>query len=289
MPNCCITNYVFYPAAPGAKEKKALNDFKKVLETVMKLEQNEVKSVRALSPYIGRILKSCNIGDGINCGGSFSVESDTKVEGLPGFKLYTETVWSPMPEVFSAIINKCYCDETGPLVKMLYQAEESSCGLYVTNDKEGIAFPEQVKIDICIEEKYLESYADNEYEAMEEFDEFFDEELGWTDETTKPSSFEEWVKFFEEEAENDGDGYAAIDKFDIEETPNVVPEEPFTSKGEYIIFMYTDERILKGEVKEIAKDGKITISQGEFIKSEHEAYPGKDGIILESFRLEKEK
>ena len=83
----------------------------------------------------------------VYCRGSWS---DLRLEDDNVLAWNDETAWGPMVEVFELIENSI------PGLKVWFKAEEEGMQIYVTNDKEGVYFPERYILSIDWESEYYE-------------------------------------------------------------------------------------------------------------------------------------
>lgn len=97
-----------------------------------------------------------------------------------------------------------------PGIKVYWRVEECGCGLYCTNDKEGVYFPERYWVDTCIDGEYQSEYFITEKGVYD-----------WLEDITKGRvKNEEDVNSFNSDYEDSDacdENFIYIHKFDVED------------------------------------------------------------------------
>ena len=110
---------------------------------------------------------------------------------------YASTAWTPQNETWDLLC------ERFPSVRYYYRAEEGGNGLYETNDKDGVFYPE----------RYHALYVDEDEDYFEEWFETSDKVLAWVNEQSG-LDFKS-IKEIDKHYSNDNLPYCKIYKVDI--------------------------------------------------------------------------
>lgn len=169
MPNWCSTTFSFYHN--GTKEgEAALADLHDKIEEYTK-EPSRVKN--GFGPkWLGNVADGFGIDwNTVECRGEIiditDVENDS---GRRAFRVYTETAWGPMPDMWEKIIGQRYQDQ----IMFEYIAEEPGNGVFINTDREGIFFPDRYRAGIEDGEEFYEEY----FTSDEELEKFLKEKYG---------------------------------------------------------------------------------------------------------------
>ena len=185
MPNWCSTTFSFYHN--GTKEgEAALADLHDKIEEYTK-EPSRVKN--GFGPkWLGNVADGFGIDwNTVECRGEIiditDVENDS---GRRAFRVYTETAWGPMPDMWEKIIGQRYQDQ----IMFEYIAEEPGNGVFINTDREGIFFPDRYRAGIEDGEEFYEEY----FTSDEELEKFLKEKYG-IEEPTLDSARKKAVEF----------------------------------------------------------------------------------------------
>ena len=154
MPNWCSTNYTFN--FTSAEKAKAFYDL--VDSWCHDVAENGFGEC-----WLGNIVVNSGISE-IVAGSekSFLIEPYYECRGSIVFMDYgsnrvniqTETAWSPMHDMWKAIVEKY-----APDAEVIYSADECGCELYLTNDP-------------CLEGKYIVDIMEDPDRVLDEFDSY---------------------------------------------------------------------------------------------------------------------
>ena len=169
MPNWCSTTFSFYHN--GTKEgEAALADLHDKIEEYTK-EPSRVKN--GFGPkWLGNVADGFGIDwETVECRGEIIDITDVKNDGgYRAFRVYTETAWGPMPDMWEEIIGQRYQDQ----IMFEYIAEEPGNGVFINTDREGIFFPDRYRAGIEDGEEFYEEY----FTSDEELEKFLKEKYG---------------------------------------------------------------------------------------------------------------
>lgn len=172
MPNWCFTNYVI------TGDEAEVSDLYEKLSSLPEREDVVENDFGKL--WLGNVVGLFG-GDyeKIYCRGSIS--GDIERHNPTEIHFITETAWSDMSEVWDFVLKQY------PSLKYYYQAEESGCCYYATNDAEGKYFPERYIVDQW--DKGTE-YFDTQAEAMKDVSERLGQPIeSWEDMLNKLKTF----------------------------------------------------------------------------------------------------
>ena len=153
MPNWCSTEYYVVGS------KKELSDLNKKMERLENRKKSLVKNSFG-NTWLGNLVESLG-GDWekVYCRGQWMCRVYNKENNTLTFT--TETAWKEMDE-WREFIESCY-----KTIKMLYVTEEPGCGIYQTNDLEGVFFKDKYVLDYTENVEYFETI-DQAVEFIEE-------------------------------------------------------------------------------------------------------------------------
>ena len=153
MPNWCSTEYYVVGS------KKELSDLNKKMERLENRKKSLVKNGFG-NTWLGNLVESLG-GDWekVYCRGQWMCRVYNKENNTLTFT--TETAWKEMDE-WREFIESCY-----KTIKMLYVTEEPVCGIYQTNDLEGVFFKDKYVLDYTENVEYFETI-DQAVEFIEE-------------------------------------------------------------------------------------------------------------------------
>lgn len=304
MSNLCSNKYYFYSADDREESKEALKKFYEDIEIAYRLEKENCAPNRRSAPSLKRLLQMHGIdAEKIFCRADF--DEPEEFDGK-SFILYSESAWSPTPEVFLDIFAKDYLDKDGkPLIKMVYGAEELGMGIFYSTDVKHIHFEEEIKIDLYafktaeFDAAETYEYVSSKDEAVKAFEEFFSKIYGKKEnyeekrKMTEGYSFDEWVQFFEDLSE-DNDCFISVTELEFDE-PEPLPQKEKVlqllgySKGQFVYYRKYGGQFVRGTITNIdSKTGKAEIKPAEVHKT-FTIDPGKDGYFIKTFDLPKEK
>ena len=156
MPNWCSTEYYVVGS------KKELSDLNKKMEKLENRKESLVKNDFG-NTWLGNLVESLG-GDWkkVYCRGQWMCRVYNKENNSLTFT--TETAWKEMDE-WRKFIESCY-----KTIKILFVTEEPGCGIYQTNDLEGVFF----------KDKYVLDYTENVdyFETIDQAVEFIEELIG---------------------------------------------------------------------------------------------------------------
>ena len=153
MPNLCSTDYYVFGS------KKELSDLNKKMERLENRKKSLIKNDFG-NTWLGNLVKSFG-GDleKVYCRGEWMCREYHKEKNTLTFT--TETAWREMDE-WRKFIESCY-----KTIKLLFVTEESGCGIYQTNDKDGVFFKSKYILDYTEDVEYFETI-DQAVEFIEE-------------------------------------------------------------------------------------------------------------------------
>ncbi|MBM6864559.1 hypothetical protein H6A66_05160 [Bacteroides caecigallinarum] len=153
MPNWCSTEYYVVGS------KKELSDLNEKMEKLENRKESLVKNGFG-NTWLGNLVKLLG-GDWekVYCRGQWMCRVYNKENNSLTFT--TETAWCEMDE-WREFIESCY-----KTIKMLYVTEEPGCGIYQTNDLEGVFFKDKYVLDYTEDVEYFETI-DQAVEFIEE-------------------------------------------------------------------------------------------------------------------------
>lgn len=143
MPNWSTTDY-FVIGSP-----KEIMDLNKKMEKLENRKKSLVKNGFG-NTWLGNLVQYLG-GDWekVYCRGEWMCRNYDKERNALTFT--TETAWQEMNE-WRRFIESCY-----KTIKILYVTEEPGCGIYQTNDKEGIFFKSKYILDYGEDVEYFET------------------------------------------------------------------------------------------------------------------------------------
>ena len=198
MANYCSNSIVFY-----SKSKELLTDLWNKMDSCIEDGDNNIK----------KLLKGCGCTqeevDEWADGRDYLVYLDDKVhddDGLYYFRADTESAWAPNIDSFTFLLEEKYNDK----IKLFYQSEEPGCGVFVTNDAEGIFFSERYKMDCSLDGHFITGYYASFEDLLEDINEIFPK-AGVTDKDSI-EAMEAKIKTAYKIADNIDD-YIVIDEF----------------------------------------------------------------------------
>ena len=153
MPNWSTTEYYVVGA------KKEVLDLNEKMEKLENRKESLVKNGFG-NTWLGNLVESLG-GDWekVYCRGQWMCRVYNKENNSLTFT--TETAWCEMDE-WREFIESCY-----KTIKMLYVTEEPGCGIYQTNDLEGVFFKDKYVLDYTEDVEYFETI-DQAVEFIEE-------------------------------------------------------------------------------------------------------------------------
>ena len=185
MPNWCSTTFSFYHN--GTKEgEAALADLHDKIEEYTK-EPSRVKN--GFGPkWLGNVADGFGIDwNTVECRGEIIDITDVENDGgYRAFRVYTETAWGPMPDMWEEIIGQRYQDQ----IMFEYIAEEPGNGVFINTDCEGIFFPDRYRAEKEDDDEFYEEY----FTSDEELEKFLKEKYG-IEEPTFDSAREKAAEF----------------------------------------------------------------------------------------------
>lgn len=153
MPNWCSTEYYVVGS------KKELSDLNKKMEKLENRKESLVKNGFG-NTWLGNLVESLG-GDWekVYCRGQWMCRVYNKENNSLTFT--TETAWCEMNE-WRKFIESYYTT-----IKILFVTEEPGCGIYQTNDKQGVFFKDKYVLDYTEDVEYFETI-DQAVEFIEE-------------------------------------------------------------------------------------------------------------------------
>lgn len=79
------------------------------------------------------------------------------------FEVQTESAWSANMEGFYKVLRKNYDGK----INMVYQSEESGCGIFINSDTEGFFFIDRYRLDYCYGDSSVREYFSTWQETAE--------------------------------------------------------------------------------------------------------------------------
>lgn len=146
MANYCANSIVFY-----GEDKDVLKDLWEKINYCMDTRQCSVKS----------LLKSCGYtedeaaerADGRDYFTYLDDAVTTDYERYY-FKADTDSAWNPNIDSFKILLQEKYNGK----IKLMYQSEEAGCGIFITNDINGIFFSERYRLDFDMGKDWITEY-----------------------------------------------------------------------------------------------------------------------------------
>lgn len=153
MPNWCSTEYYVVGS------KKELSNLNEKMEKLENRKESLVKNGFG-NTWLGNLVESLG-GDWekVYCRGQWMCRVYNKENNSLTFT--TETAWCEMDE-WRKFIESCY-----KTIKILFVTEEPGCGIYQTNDLEGVFFKDKYVLDYTEDVEYFETI-DQAVEFIEE-------------------------------------------------------------------------------------------------------------------------
>lgn len=118
-------------------------------------------------------------------------------EGMAQLNIYCDEAWCRTE--FAELLQEKFPD-----ISIYWMAEESGCGYYQTNDREGGFFPERYYVDTCIGGCYDSEYFTSEAEAYE-----------WISQRTDCESTEDVKAWNEAREKADSDDFIYVHEFEV--------------------------------------------------------------------------
>lgn len=143
MANICVNTIYFC-----SKDKEALEAFyKKFRGCYDRLSHNDVYELFLEHGYQEEELRNLidRRDDLTGCDGILS-----KLDDYYYFEGETSSAWEPHMDVFYKLLDEKYDNK----IRMYYCSEENGCGVYATNDIDGIFFDERYRLDYGYNGKY---------------------------------------------------------------------------------------------------------------------------------------
>lgn len=146
MANYCANSIVFY-----GEDKEVLKDLWKKINFCMDTRKCSVKS----------LLKSCGYtedeaaerADGRDYFTYLDDAVTTDYERYY-FKADTDSAWNSNIDSFKILLQEKYNGK----IKLMYQSEEAGCGIFITNDINGIFFSERYRLDFDMGKDWITEY-----------------------------------------------------------------------------------------------------------------------------------
>ena len=161
MANYCANSIVFY-----AEDKALLKDLWEKINYCMDRRQCTVKNLLKACGYMED--EAVEIADGRDY---FTYLDDSVSEGYGKyyFKADTDSAWNPNMDSFKILLKEKYNGK----IKLMYQSEEAGCGIFITNDINGIFFSDRYRLDFDIGKDWITEYF-GDYKELVKFiaDEF---------------------------------------------------------------------------------------------------------------------
>ena len=168
MPNWCSSIFAFYHNGTKAGEAALEDLHSKILEYTK--APSRVKN--GFGPkWLGNVVDGFGIDwNTVECRGIIDVTDVEDDGGCRAFRVYTETAWGPMPDMWEKIIGQRYQDQ----IMFEYIAEEPGNGVFINTDREGIFFPDRYRAAIEDGDEFYEEY----FTSDEELEKFLKEKYG---------------------------------------------------------------------------------------------------------------
>lgn len=192
MPNWCSTEYYVVGS------KRELSDLNKKMERLENRKESLVKNDFG-NTWLGNLVESLG-GDWkkVYCRGGWGCREYNKEKNTLTFT--TETAWCEMDE-WREFIESCY-----KTIKMLYVTEELGCGIYQTNDKEGVFFKDKYVLDYTEDVEY--------FETIDQAVEFIEELIGLKIEDKTVNGIQEKLDEYVEKNEDEEDLFFSFHEFE---------------------------------------------------------------------------
>lgn len=192
MPNWCSTDYYVVGS------KKEVLDLNKKMERLENRKKSLVKNGFG-NTWLGNLVNYLG-GDWekVYCRGEWMCRDYNKEKNTLTFT--TETAWCEMDE-WRKFIESYY-----KTIKFLYVTEEPGCGIYQTNDKDGIFFKSKYVLDYTEDVEY--------FETIDQAVEFIEELIGIKIEDKTVNSIQKAMDNYVEENENEEDQYFSFHEFE---------------------------------------------------------------------------
>lgn len=147
MANYFINRIVFY-----GEDKRSLTD---LLEKIaVCIDEPDKNNVRVFLKLAG--INEKEISDYADGHDHFTY-LDFEVQQNPCgayFEVQTESAWSANMEGFHKVLQKNY----GGKINMVYQSEETGCGIFINSDIEGLFFTDKYRLDYCRGDESVREY-----------------------------------------------------------------------------------------------------------------------------------
>lgn len=161
MANYCANSIVFY-----AEDKEILKNLWEKINSCMDKRQCSVKNLLKSCGYTEE--EAAEIADGRDYFTYLDDAVTTDYERYY-FKADTDSAWNPNIDSFKILLKEKYNGK----IKLMYQSEEAGCGIFVTNDINGIFFSDRYRLDFDLGNEWNTVYF-SDYEELVKFiaDEF---------------------------------------------------------------------------------------------------------------------
>lgn len=192
MPNWCNTDYCILGS------KKELSDLNKKMEKLENRKKSLVKNGFG-NTWLGNLVKSLG-GDWekVYCRGQWMNREYNKEKNTLNFT--TETAWREMDE-WRKFIESCYTT-----IRILYVAEEPGCGIYQTNDLDGVFFKDKYILDYSEDVEYFEN--------IDQAVEFIENLIGIKIEDKSVNGIQKALDNYVEENEDEEDLFFSFNEFE---------------------------------------------------------------------------
>lgn len=192
MPNWSTTEYYVVGS------KKELSDLNEKMEKLENRKESLVKNDFG-NTWLGNLVESLG-GDWekVYCRGQWMCRVYNKENNSLTFT--TETAWCEMDE-WREFIESCY-----KTIKMLYVTEEPGCGIYQTNDLEGVFFKDKYVLDYTEDVEY--------FETIDQAVEFIEELIGLKIEDKTVNGIQEKLDEYVEKNEDEEDLFFSFHEFE---------------------------------------------------------------------------
>lgn len=192
MPNWCTTEYYVVGS------KKEVLDLNKKMEKLENRKESLVKNSFG-NTWLGNLVESLG-GDWekVYCRGQWMCRVYNKENNSLTFT--TETAWREMNE-WRKFIESYYTT-----IKLLYVTEEPGCGIYQTNDKEGVFFKDKYVLDYTEDVEY--------FETIDQAVEFIEELIGIKIEDKTVNGIQRALDSYVEKNEDEEDQYFSFHEFE---------------------------------------------------------------------------
>ena len=192
MPNWCSTEYYVVGS------KRELSDLNKKMEKLENRKESLVKNGFG-NTWLGNLVGSLG-GDWekVYCRGQWMCRVYNKENNSLTFT--TETAWKEMSE-WRKFIESCY-----KTIKILFVTEEPGCGVYQTNDLEGVFFKDKYVLDYTEDVEY--------FETIDQAVEFIEELIGLKIEDKTVNGIQEKLDEYVEKNEDEEDLFFSFHEFE---------------------------------------------------------------------------